>query len=154
MERLNFYNNDVEVNNAIHKSMEIFMVIKNTILKMDGKVIGLENKKLLALLLGIEYTDNNVSRKLKELLYNYRIIVHTEERTQEDCMQIYNEYFKDTIDSFELETDFRIEELMLKLLNTEFITYLHERNNYPINSLRIKLSEDLRTKKLIKTLQK
>lgn len=154
MEKLNFYNNDIEVNAAIHKSMEIFMIIKNTILKMDGKVISLENKKLLALLLGIEYTDNNVSRKLKELLYNYRIIVHTDERDKEECIQVYDEYFKDTIESFELESDFKIEELMLKLLNTEFITYLHERNNYPINRLRIVLTEVVRTKKLIKTLQK
>ena len=154
MESINFNSNDMELNSALKKSMEIFMVIKNTILKMDGQVISLQNKKLLALLLGIEYTDNNVSRQLKELLYNYRIIVHTEERTCEECIQIYNEYFKDIFGNLELESDFNIEDLMLGLLNTEFIRYVHERNNYPMNTLRIKLSISKRTKKLVKTLQK
>lgn len=153
MKELNFYNNDPEVNAVIHKGMEIFAVIKNTILKMNNEILSMEDKKALSLLLGIEYTENTVSKKLKQVFYIYGITVYTMVYDRKECIELYEEYFKSLIDGFELDSDFTVEQLMMKLLDISFISKLHEYNNYPINRLRIILNESLKSKKLIKTLQ-
>lgn len=153
MEKINFYNNNLEVNNAIHKGMEVFLIIKDATLKMVGKTLSMDDKKLLSLLLGIEYTHSIVGKKLGRNVCNYGITVYTISKNRNECIEIYDQHFKNLIDSFSLDTCFNIEELMLALLDIPFVINLHEYNNYSVDKLKNSLTESLNVKKKIKTLQ-
>ena len=153
MEKINFYNNNLEVNEVIHKGMEVFLIIKDATLKMAGKTLSMDDKKALSLLLGIEYTHNIAGKKLGRNSCNYGITVYTVSRNRNECIEIYDKYFKSMIDNFSLDTYFNVEELMLALLDIPFVITLHECNNYSIDKLKKSLNESLNIKKKIKTLQ-
>lgn len=154
MEEKEFYNNNLDVNAAFHKGMEVFFVIANAALKIDDKLLTVEDKKILSLLLGIEYTSNNVSKKLKNFFWSYRVLVYTPDLERDKCIEIYDKNFIELIENFGLQENFCLEELMLKLLDLEFIISLHEINNCSVKKVKKTLSKSIDSKLKIKTLQK
>ena len=148
MEDLNCYNDNIEVSCAINKALEIFFIIKNTILKFNDHIVSFEDKKYLSLLLGIKYTSNSVSNILNRFHYDYGIEIHTQilEKAQE--REVYNEYFKDLLN------EQGIEEIMFKLLDIPFILELHNYYGYPVNKLRMAIKDEKESKILIKSLQR
>ncbi|MBE6152525.1 MAG: hypothetical protein E7165_04365 [Firmicutes bacterium] len=154
MEEKEFYNNNLDVNAAIHKGMEVFSVIANAALKIDEKILTVEDKKVLCLLLGIEYTNNSISKRLKNFFWSYRVFVYTPDLERDKCIEIYDKNFIELIEHFELRENFSLEELMLKLLDLEFIISLHEINNCSIKKLKKFLNKSSDSKQKIKTLQK
>ena len=148
MEDLNCYNDNIEVSCVIHKALEIFFIIKNTILKFNDHIVSFEDKKYLSLLLGIKYTNNRVSDILSRFHYDYGIEINTQilEKAQE--REVYNEYFKDLLN------EQSIEEIMFKLLDIPFILELHNYYGYPVNKLRMAIKDEKESKILIKSLQR
>lgn len=152
MEELNYYNDNLEVSCAIQKSIEIFLMIKNTILKLNDHIVSFEDKKYLSLLLGIKYTNNGVSDILNRFRYYYGIQVHTQGIEKDRKREVYNEYFKDLL--FDLSSLQSIEELMLKLLDVPFILELHNYSGYSTNKIKNVIKDKNDSKILIKSLQK
>lgn len=109
---------DEEMQVVLHKSMEIYDTIKNTIIKLDDKMLSVDNKKFLSLLLGISTTKNQVGNILKIIKMDYNIKVLPAIKSENECANIY-------INNFCLEKSLNsnstVEELMLYLLDNEFI---------------------------------
>ena len=152
MEEFNCYNDDLEISCAINKAIEIFLIIKNTILKFNNHIVSFEDKKYLSLLLGIKYTNNSVSVILNRLHYDYGIEIHTQVINKDQEREVYNEHFKNLV--FDLSSQQNIEELMFKLLNVPFVLKLHNYYGYPVNKLRIAIKDKSNSKILIKSLQR
>lgn len=153
MEELMFYNGDKEMNDAIYKGMEIFAIFKDTILKMEDQILSLEDKKVLALLLGIEYSENVVSKSLEPFFENHWIKVNVMPKEPYECIGLYNHFFKSFIPSLELMDGCRVEDLAMRLFSVPLIIALHEYSNYPRNRVKQMLDDLVKTKRKVKTLQ-
>lgn len=151
-EKLNIV--DEELVESIFKAIEIFDVIKNTRIKINNKLINSIDKKYLSLLLGIYNKENEVSKILRLLRYNYDIQVYTNTKKQEEYQKIYDEEFRDIIDSLIRVEDSCIENLMLQLLDVDFIKKLHNDKGLSLMSLKLLLHESLKGKPKPKILQK
>lgn len=151
-EKLNII--DEELIESIFKAVEIYDVIKNTRIKINNKLINRMEKKYLSLLLGIYFANNEVSKTLRLLRYNYDIEVFTSVKGQEDYEKIYNEEFSDIVDSLINIEDNYVENLMLHLLEIDFIKKLHNDKGLSLIPLRLLLHESLQNKEKPKTLQK
>lgn len=139
---------------SVCKAIEIFDVIKYTRIKINNKLISDAEKKYLSLLLGIYYKENCVSKILHLLRINYDIQVFTKIKTEEEYKKIYNEHFSQIIDNLINVEDSYIENLMLKLLEMDFIKKLHNDKGISLVPLRALLYESLENKEKSKTLQK
>lgn len=153
MEELMFYNGDKEMNAAIYKGMEIFAIFKDTILKMEDQILSLADKKTLALLLGIEYSENVVSKSLGPFFENHWIKINVMPKEPNECIDLYNDFFKGFIPSLELPDDCRVEDLAMRLFSVPLIIALHEYSNYPRNRVKQMLDDLVKTKRKVKTLQ-
>lgn len=151
-EKLNII--DEELIRSIFKTIEIFDIIKNTRIKINNKLITIDNKKYLSLLLGIYFTNNGVSKTLRLLRYNYDIEVFTSVKKQEEYEKIFNEEFSNIVDSLINIEDSCVENLMLQLLEVDFIKKLHNDKGLSLIPLRLLLHESLQNKEKPKTLQK
>ncbi len=151
-EKLNIV--DESLVESIFKAIEVFDIIKNTRLKINNKLINSLDKKYLSLLLGIYYKENEVSKILHLLRYNYDIEVFTRTKKQEEYEQIYIEDFSEVMDDLIKVENSYLENLMLQLLEVEFIKKLHNDKGLSLIPLRLLLHESLENKEKTKTLQK
>ena len=151
-EKLNII--DEELIESIFKAVEIFDIMKNTRIKLNNKLISNNDKKYLSLLLGIYNKKNGVSKILHLLRYNYDIEVLTSIKRYEEYEKIYNEQFSDIVDSLINVEDSCVENLMLQLLEVDFIKKLHNDKGLSLIPLRLLLHESLENKEKPKTLQK
>lgn len=151
-EKLNII--DEELIESIFKAVEIFDIMKNTRIKLNNKLISNNDKKYLSLLLGIYNKKNGVSKILHLLRYNYDIEVLTSIKRYEEYEKIYNEQFSDIVDSLINVEDSCVENLMLQLLEVDFIKKLHNDKGLSLIPLILLLHESLENKEKPKTLQK
>ena len=151
-EKLNII--DESLIESLCKAIEIHDVIKYTRIKINNKLISSTDKKYLSLLLGIYYKQNNVSKILHLLRYNYDIEVFTSVKRYEEYEKIYNEQFSYIVDSLINIEDSCVENLMLQLLEVDFIKKLHNDKGLSLIPLRLLLHESLENKEKTKTLQK
>ena len=151
-EKLNIVDDDLVA--SIYKAIEIFDIIKNTRIKINNKLINSMDKKYLSLLLGIYYKENEASKILHLLRYNYDIEVFTSVKNQGEYEKIYNEQFSDIVDSLINVEDSCVEKLMLQLLEVDFIKKLHNDKGLSLIPLKLLLHESLENKEKTKILQK
>lgn len=116
---------DEEMQLVIHKSMEIYEVIKNCIIKVEGRRLNDEDKKYLALLLGILNTDNEVGKILKMLKWEYGISVLPTLKTPQKCNEIFTNNFSELFSKNNITDDKTVPYLMLILLKNKAINDLH-----------------------------
>ena len=151
-EKLNII--DESLIESLCKAIEIYDVIKYTRIKINNKLINSVDKKHLSLLLGIYYKQNNVSKVLHLFRINYDIEVFTKNKTETEYEKIYNEEFSDIVDSLINIEDSCIENLMLQLLEIDFIKRLHNDKGLSLIPLRLLLQQSLEGREKGKTLQK
>lgn len=151
-EKLNIIDEELVI--SIYKTIEVFDVIKNTRIKINNKLINGMDKKYLSLLLGVYNNKNGVSKILHLLRYNYDIEVFTKNKKQEEYEKIYNEQFSDIVDSLISVEESCVENLMLQLLEVDFIKKLHNDKGLSLLPLKLLLHESLENKEKAKTLQK
>lgn len=116
---------DEEMQLVIHKSMEIYETIKSCIIKVDGRRLNDEDKKCLALLLGISNTDNEVGKILKMLKWEYGISVLPTLKTPQKCNEIFKNNFLELFSKNNITDDKTVPYLMLILLKNKAINDLH-----------------------------
>lgn len=143
---------DEEMNIALHKSMEIYDVIKNTVIKLNCRNLDDNDKKYLSLLLGISTTRNQVKDILRILNVDYNVKVVPLSKSSDECNSIYQNNFD--LDKY-LNSESTVEDLMLFLLDNEFIEELHTAQYIIIPQLK-KVIINMRDIKIAnkKTLQK
>ena len=152
-EKIKLENVDEQLLASIYKAMDIYDIIKKTYLKINSELISELDKKYLSLLLGIYFEKNNVSKVLNMLRFDYGIQVYTSRKSENEYEYIYNNYFKELLDTMLEEENNSTEQFMLKLLKIEFIEKLHRYNGLSINSLELILNKMINNEKP-KTLQK
>lgn len=59
--------NSITISNYFYRGMEIFSIMRNRILRIDGEIVNLYDKKILALYLGLTYTEE----EFKFIMKNY-----------------------------------------------------------------------------------
>lgn len=153
-EEIELINIEEELLIATYKALEIYDIIKDTRLIIDNERISDLNKKYLSLLLGITYTKNSVSSILKFLRYDYGIQVSTYYKKEKEYVMIYMKYFKDIFEDGLLTNINSIEEAMFKLIDIDFIKYLHCNRGLSPISLKVLLQKAIIKKETAKTLQK
>lgn len=116
---------DEEMKKVIHKSMEIYETIKNCIIKIESRRLNDEDKKYLALLLGILNTDNEVEKILKMLKWEYGISVIPTLKSSEECDEIWKNSFSQLFNKNNITEDKIVSFLMLILLDKKAIKDLH-----------------------------
>ena len=151
-EKLNIV--DEELVKSIYKAIEVFDVIKDTRIKIIGTLISDTEKKYLSLLLGIYFTNNEVSKIIRFLRYNYDIEVHTSMKKEDEYEQIYNQHFSSLVDGLIKVEDSYIENMMLQLLEIDFIKKMHQAKGLALAPLKLLLNKSLNNKEQPKTLQK
>lgn len=151
-EKLNIVDEDLIV--SIYKAIEIFDVIKNTRIKINNELINSTDKKYLSLLLGIDFTNNEVSKILHLLRYNYDIEIYTSTKKEEEYERMYNEHFKEIVNHLLKEENNYIENFMLNLIEVDFVNKIHQNKGLSLISLKLLLNKSLQSKEEPKTLQK
>lgn len=151
-EKLNIVDDDLIA--SIYKAIEIFDIIKNTRIRINNELINSTEKKYLSLLLGIDFTNNEVSKILHLLRYNYDIDVYTRTKEQDEYERIYDEHFKEIINHLLKEENNYIENFMLNLIEVDFIKKIHQNKGLSLISLKLLLHKSLQSKEKTKTLQK
>lgn len=151
-EKLNII--DEELVKSIYKAIEVFDVIKDTRIKIANILISDIEKKYLSLLLGIYFTNNEVSKIIHLLRYNYHIEVYTSVKREAEYEKIYNEQFSNIIDSLINVENCYIENLMLQLIEVDFIKKMHQEQGLALGPLKLLLNKSLNNKEKPKTLQK
>ena len=143
-EKLNIVDEGLIV--SIYKTIEIFDVIKNTRIRINNELISNIDKKYLSLLLGIDFTNNEISKILHLLRYNYDIEIYTSAKREEEYERIVNSLLQ--------EEDNYLENFMLNLLEVDFIKNLHHNKGLSLTPLKLLLHKSLQSKEKAKTLQK
>lgn len=151
-EKLNIVDDDLIA--SIYKAIEIFDIIKNTRIRINNELINSTEKKYLSLLLGIDFTNNEVSKMLHLLRYNYDIDVYTRTKEQDEYERIYDEHFKEIVNHLIKEENNYIENFMLNLIEVDFIKKIHQNKGLSLISLKLLLHKSLQSKEKTKTLQK
>lgn len=151
-EKLNIVDDDLIA--SIYKAIEIFDIIKNTRIRINNELINSTEKKYLSLLLGIDFTNNEVSKMLHLLRYNYDIDVYTRTKEQDEYERIYDEHFKEIVNHLLKEENNYIENFMLNLIEVDFIKKIHQNKGLSLISLKLLLHKSLQSKEKTKTLQK
>lgn len=151
MEKINYYTNDSELSKVIHKSMEIFAVLKDMILKLDEQIISLEDKKNLSLFLGFRSTDSRVHKLLKEFYGELELAIEPGELEISEGIELFNHGFQDIVP--ELDSELSLEKFVVGLLKNPFILTIHEYYGYPMEKIKLRLKDASESKILIKTLQ-
>lgn len=144
-DELKLNNVEEELLVSIYKAMEVFKTFKNSKIKINERTISIEDKKYLALFLGVYYKTNEVSKILHLLRYDYGIEVRTHLLKEEEYMKIYKKNFVDILDN--LIEDNTIEEYMLKLLEVDFIKDFYKKRGLNINPVRVLIKSSLEHKK-------
>ena len=138
---------DKELSIVIYKMLEIFETVKNTRLKLYNKVLSIEDKKVLAILLAVLNTNNRVGDKLNKYGFNYGIVVSTYEMKDEKYNDTYSNYFSD----MDISEDMKLEDFLRYLVDNSFFIELN--NNLRLSSTKfIEILELSKSK--VKALQK
>lgn len=153
-EKLGISNISEELLVAIYKSMEIYDTIKYTRLKINNKVINTNDKKYLSLLLGIYFKKNSVSKILNLLRYDYGIYVYTDRKKEEEYVDIYINNFKEIVEPMLNEETNTIEEFMLKLIEVDFIKWIHNSNSMSLVPIKILLDKMIKEEEIPKLYKK
>ncbi|MBE6138683.1 MAG: hypothetical protein E7173_02935 [Firmicutes bacterium] len=151
MEKINYCADDIELSSVIYKSTEVFATIRAMILKLDERVVSLEEKKMLSLFLGIRSTDNRINRMLSEFYGDLELVIEITKLKDSQSINIYEREFQAVMQLLKIQFGFEV--FMLELLENPFILRLHEYYNYPIDAVKNRLSEAPDSKILTKTLQ-
>lgn len=138
---------DEELARVIYKALEIFNTIKDTRLKVYNRLLSIDDKKVLSILLGTIGTDNRVGDRLNKYGFNYGIVVHTCMMKDEEYNYIYSNYFN----NMNINNDAKLEEFLGGLVCNPFFIELNK--NAGLSST--KFQEVLEaSKNKVKTLQK
>lgn len=130
-----------EVKTSIYAGMSIFDMLKNCQIEIEGKNITIEDKKFLALYLGIINTENEISKFMKIKKLNFDIKVSFNFLKTEKYLEIYNNYFMEILNDVNFES---IEDYFYSLLDKDIIKSFNKNNNYYLNHAKNK------NKKLVK----
>lgn len=120
-----------EIRESICAGMYIYNTLKNCIIKIQGKVVSLEDKKYLSLYLGLLNTNNLVSQNLENTMLKSNTKFNFVKLNNQEYMQIYNEYFKDILygvdfNSFDEFFCYLLDKAVVKRLNNEYDLDLNE----------------------------
>lgn len=138
---------DEELLRVIYKTLEIFKTVKDTKLKLYNKVLSIEDKKILSILLGVLDTSNRVGDRLNKYGFSYGIIVRTSEMKDEEYNDIYNNYF----DDMNIEENIKLEDFLGSLVCNPFFIELNKNAGLSSTKFREVLEA---SKNKEKTLQK
>jgi len=114
-----------EIRESICAGMYIYNSLKNCIVKIQGKVVSLEEKKYLSLYLGLLNTNNFISKSLQNTNLKLNTTLNLKKLKNEQYIQIYNEYFKDILynmdfNSFDEFFNYLVDKTVVKRLNIEY----------------------------------
>jgi len=114
-----------EIRESICAGMYIYNSLKNCIVKIQGKVVSLEEKKYLSLYLGLLNTNNFISKSLQNTNLKLNNILNLKKLKNEEYIKIYNEYFKDILynmdfNSFDEFFNYLVDKTVVKRLNIEY----------------------------------
>lgn len=114
-----------EIRESICAGMYIYNTLKNCIIKIQGKVVSLEDKKYLSLYLGLLNTNNFISKSLQNTNLKLNTALNLKKLKNEQYIQIYNEYFKDILynmdfNSFDEFFNYLLDKTVVKRLNIEY----------------------------------
>ena len=122
-EMMKFNNEEMSV--VIYKSMEIYDTFKKSIIKVNSERLSIEDKKYLSLLLGILNTNNQVGNVMRLLKYDYGVSVLPNLKSYPECEKVYFDNFSDLFLTNNINENSGVEDLMLFLLQNNFIQNLH-----------------------------
>ncbi len=128
---------DEEMQMVVHRSMEIYETMKNCIIKIEDKKLDTEDKKYLALLLGITSTKNDVESIIKLLKWEYGINIFPVSKSYEECNEIFKNDFYEMFNQNNITEDKTSTHLMLVLLQKKVIQDLHHSLGLPIFCIKL-----------------
>lgn len=120
-------NERLEIENAIYTGICIYNRLSRTIVEIEDSFVSLDDKRELSLYLGILHSQNRISNILNETdLKNHTIIAY-KKLDNNTYLELYNLYFKDIINNFNLET---IEEFFKCLLTKDIVKSLNREYDF------------------------
>lgn len=133
--KINF--NNEEMNVVVHKSIEIYETIKDCIMKIDNTKLEQDDKKHLALLLGISTTENQVGKALKLLKWKYGISVFPNSKSEDECDRVFKNEFAKIFDQNNIMNNSSVADLMLVLLQNKTVKNLHHQLGLPVTCIKL-----------------
>lgn len=152
MKEINF--EDEEMRMIVYKSIEIYETLRKPIIKTNNRKLSIDDKKYLSLLLGILTTNNEIGNILRMLKYDYGITVIPNLRSNKECNKIYEEEFLPIFELNNINENTKVEDLMLFLLDNEFIKNLHGINKTSITCIKSIINKIKNNRKDDNVLQK
>ena len=116
-----------EVKKSLYAGMSIFNSIKDVNIFINNTEICLNDKKYLSLYLGIIYTNNVISKYLKEKGIRLKYDITLKKLNVQEYLNLYNLYF---IDIFNEINFVSIEENFNNLLSKNIIDYFNKCNGH------------------------
>lgn len=148
---------DEEMQAVIYKSMEMYENIKNSAMKVGNKEVDADDKRYLALLLGILNTNNRVGNVLTLMKYDYGMSVVPGYKSNQECNKIYRNHFCKLFDENNIKEETKVEDLMFFLLENRMIQRLHHSMGMSIiciklimHNLKENTKKELQKKKVLK----
>ena len=148
METVKLEFNDSDLSVVVYRTIEIFDIIKDVKLKLLGRVINIDEKKILSILLAIIGTENRIGNIINKSSIDYGIEVYSKELAREQYNYIYDNYFSKLLNS-----DRTLEDIFSKIICDSFILELNKEKgisqDYFANVIK-KSKENIKVKTYIK----
>jgi len=117
----------LEIENAIYTGICIYNRLSRTIVEIENSFVSLDDKRELSLYLGILHSQNHISDKLIETNIKKHTLITYKKIDSNTYLELYNLYFKDMINNFNLET---IEEFLKCLLTKDIVKSLNREYDF------------------------
>lgn len=124
-----------EIKNSIYTGICIYKKLRNTILKIGDDIVTLEDKKDLALYLGIINTDNSISKLLQGTDLKLNAQVTFKNLDNEEVENLYSYYIKSHLINFNLDNIYTFFD---NLLDTNIVKKLNKQYNFTLDSIQYK----------------
>lgn len=115
----------IEVKNSIYAGMSIYNIIKDWVISIDCHDLNKQDKKFLALYLGILNTENRISDTFKNNNYAVSIKVKHIILPTEKYLEIYNNYFVEIFNQINFDS---IDDYFAYLLDKPIIKKVNKVN--------------------------
>jgi hypothetical protein len=119
----------LEIKNAMYVGVCLYNRLRKTIVEIEGEFVSIEDKKILALYLGILHTENSISNKLIETELKRDTNIGYKEVDEYEYSSAYEECFKHIFNTMNFEN---IEDYFVSLLNNEIIVKLNREYNFNV----------------------
>lgn len=117
----------LEIENAIYTGICIYNRLSRTIVEIENSFVPLDDKRELSLYLGILHSQNHISDKLTETNIKKHTLITYKKIDSGTYLELYNSYFKDMINDFNLET---IEEFLKCLLTKDIVKSINREYDF------------------------